>query len=140
MLTFINYSQIIGKGETFPGLFLENILLLVLAIPLLSILVIFFLGKANTSTYYIFSLYSTMFSFLISLILLYTYDATIGGFQFTYVFNITPTLPYGLRFGVDGISIFFLLLTNIFIYLCILSLNKYTHRLKEVLLHLLFLQ
>jgi NADH:ubiquinone oxidoreductase subunit 4 (subunit M) len=45
-----------------------------------------------------------------------------------------------LKFGVDGISLFFVLLTNIFIYLCILSLNKNTLKIKEVLLHLLFLQ
>jgi NADH:ubiquinone oxidoreductase subunit 4 (subunit M) len=45
-----------------------------------------------------------------------------------------------IKFGVDGISLFFVVLTNIFIYLCILTLNKDTLRLKEVLLHLLFLQ
>ena len=71
---------------------------------------------------------------------LYSFNPTIGGFQFTYSVYVVPSLPFALRFGVDGISLFFILLTNIFMYLCILSLNSTTIKLKEVLLHLLFLQ
>jgi linoleoyl-CoA desaturase len=40
-------------------------------------------------------------------------------FQFIYAFQVIPSLPFAVRFGVDGISIFFVLLTNLFIYLCI---------------------
>jgi NADH-quinone oxidoreductase subunit M len=68
------------------------------------------------------------------------FNSTVGGFQFIYSFQVIPSLPFALRFGVDGISIFFILLTNLFIYLCILSLNTSTYKIKEVLLHLLFLQ
>jgi NADH:ubiquinone oxidoreductase subunit 4 (subunit M) len=51
-----------------------------------------------------------------------------------------PSLIYSLHLGIDGISIFFLLLTYLFIYLCILSLNAETPRIKEGLFHLFFLQ
>ena len=107
--------------------------------PLISIFFLIFF-KLKNSSYYIFALYSTAISFLMSLKLLFLYNPILGGFQFINIFNITPTLMYGFRFGVDGISIFFILLTNIFIYLCILSLNINTTRLKEVLLYLFFLQ
>jgi NADH-quinone oxidoreductase subunit M len=63
-----------------------------------------------------------------------------SGFQYTSTWQMIPSLPFALRFGVDGISIFFILLTNIFIYLSILSLNVNHEKLKDVLLHLLFLQ
>jgi NADH:ubiquinone oxidoreductase subunit 4 (subunit M) len=63
-----------------------------------------------------------------------------GGFQSTYSFYLVPSFSFSLRLGVDGISIFFVLLTNLFIYLCILSLNTTTLKLSEALIHLFFLQ
>jgi NADH:ubiquinone oxidoreductase subunit 4 (subunit M) len=63
-----------------------------------------------------------------------------GGFQSTYSFYLAPSFSFALRLGVDGISIFFVLLTNLFIYLCILSLNPSTLKLSEALIHLFFLQ
>jgi NADH-quinone oxidoreductase subunit M len=62
------------------------------------------------------------------------------GFQSTYTFVLTPTLSFGLRLGVDGISLFFLLLTTLFHYLCVLSLSPSTPRRREAILYLLFLQ
>lgn len=89
---------------------------------------------------YKFALGSTVFSFLLSLFLWFSFEEVKGGFQFSYILFIVPSLPIGLKLGVDGISIFFVLLTNLFIYLCILSLNTNTFKLQEVLLHLFFLQ
>jgi NADH:ubiquinone oxidoreductase subunit 4 (subunit M) len=63
-----------------------------------------------------------------------------GGVQTTYRFCIAPEFSFSLRFGVDGISIFFIILTNIFIYFCILSLTTATPKLSEALIHLFFLQ
>ena len=140
MYTQIIFNDYIGKGETFPLFFNNNILILLLAIPLFSIFFIFLSPNLGNKQHYVFSLYSTVISFLASLFLWYKFDSTVGGFQFTYNFQLIPSLPFALRFGVDGISIFFILLTNIFMYLCILSLNSKTFELKNVLLHLLFLQ
>jgi proton-translocating NADH-quinone oxidoreductase chain M len=67
-------------------------------------------------------------------------DGTIGGFQSTYTMLVVPNLPFAVRLGVDGVSIFFLILTNIFIYLCVLSLSPTTHKFQEAALHLFFLQ
>ncbi len=133
-------SNFIGYADSFPLVFSSNILILILGVPLFSIFVIFLTPGLTGRFHYLFSLASTVVSFLLSVFLWYRFNATIGGFQFTYSFQLIPSLPFSLRFGVDGISIFFILLTNIFIYLCILSLTQNTVRLKEVLLHLLFLQ
>jgi NADH:ubiquinone oxidoreductase subunit 4 (subunit M) len=67
-------------------------------------------------------------------------DEVLGGFQATYSFNIIPSFHFPLHLGADSISIFFVLLTNFFIYLCILSLKVTTPKLSEALIYLFFLQ
>jgi NADH-quinone oxidoreductase subunit M len=140
MFLFQNLISFLGKGEVLPLLFSDNILLLVLLIPLFSIFTIFLMSMLGNEKIYQFSLFSAAISFLLSLILWYSFEEVKGGFQFSYSLIVIPSLSVGLRLGVDGISIFFVLLTNLFIYLCILSLNVSTSRLLEVLLHLFFLQ
>ena len=130
-----------SQGESLPLFLTDNILLWILMLPLFSIFFIFFTSNLGNSFIYKFSLISTIISFFLSLILwLLVFNQVKSGFQCTYSLFLIPSMTTALKFGVDGISLFFVLLTNIFIYLCILTLNKDTLRLKEVLLHLLFLQ
>jgi len=63
-----------------------------------------------------------------------------GGFQSTYSLTFIPTYTLSLNLGVDGISIFFVVLTNLFIYFCIFSLDTNTPKLAEALFHLFLLQ
>jgi len=63
-----------------------------------------------------------------------------AGFQDVVHFALRPSFNFSLRLGVDGISLFFILLTNFFIFLCILSLAPQRARLMEALLYLFFLQ
>ena len=63
-----------------------------------------------------------------------------GGFQATYTLNFISTSSFSLKLGVDGISIFFVVLTNLFIYFCIFSLDTNTPKLAEALFHLFLLQ
>lgn len=138
MLIVQSLISFLGKGDVFPLLLSDNILLLVLLIPLFSIFLIFLISMLGNEKIYQFSLLSSAFSFLLSLFLWYSFEEVKGGFQFSYNLIVIPSLSIGLRLGVDGISIFFILLTNLFIYLCILSLNVTTPRLSEALLHLFF--
>lgn len=140
MSLFFDFLYFFSKGEAIPLVFSHNILLFILMVPLFSIFILFAISSLGNDLMYKFSLASTVFSFLLSLFLWYSFEEVKGGFQFTYTLFIVPSLPFGLKLGVDGISIFFVLLTNLFIYLCILSLNVNTFKLQEVLLHLLFLQ
>lgn len=118
----------------------RNLTLALLAIPLCTLIL---LGVVPTSkqTTYKRGLASSVLSFLTVLLLWGALDLTKGGFQDTFTFALLPSFSFGLRFGVDGISYFFLLLTNLFIYLCILSLSpESTPRLREAILYLIFLQ
>jgi NADH-quinone oxidoreductase subunit M len=135
-----NFMNILGKGEYLPLFINENLLVLTLILPLLSIIVLYTTESFGKNFMYKFALYSSAVSFLLSLFLWFSFEEVKGGFQWTYSFFLVPSLPFALRFGVDGVSIFFIILTNIFIYLCILSLNTSTLRLQEVLMHLFFLQ
>lgn len=54
--------------------------------------------------------------------------------------NNSDMISDSLSLGVDGISLFFIVLTNIFIYLCIFSLKKTTFKLKQIVFFLFFLQ
>jgi hypothetical protein len=66
-LFFLN--DFIGKAETFPLILNENLLVIILGIPLFSIFFIFFTPELSLKKYYVFSLYSTVVSFLASLYL-----------------------------------------------------------------------
>jgi proton-translocating NADH-quinone oxidoreductase chain M len=140
VLSALNFTALIGKGEALPLLTTQDTLLLVLLLPLLTILFLYTVSNTNTRVLYEISLASSVVSFLLSLVLWWSLEAVKAGFQSTYTLLLVPSLSFGLRLGVDGISILFLVLTNIFIYLCILSLNPGTTKLNEVLLHLFFLQ
>ena len=87
------------------------------------------------------ALWFTGILFLSSLILLLALNKKIAGFQATFLFSFWNM---NILFGVDFISMSLIVLTNLFIYLCVLSLRssdiygKYT--LYEILILLLFIQ
>ena len=116
------------------------ILMLVIMIPLLSTIYVYMAAALNLSQVYNNALYSSVISFLLSLFLWSSMEELKGGFQSTYTLTFIPTYAFSLNLGVDGISIFFVLLTNLFIYLCIFSLDVNTPKLAEALFHLFLLQ
>lgn len=117
-----------------------DILVIVFILPLITLIFIRLCANLKNSFLYTTALYSTAISFLASLILWGGRSARKGGFQETFQFTFLPSFSFALRFGVDGISLFFVILTNLFIFLCMLSLTPSTPRLTEALLHLIFLQ
>jgi len=137
---FLNESIFIGKGEAFLLLATQDLLLLLLLIPLLTILFLYAISGLSSRLLYEISLASSLVSFLLSLAVWWSLETVKGGFQSTYTLLLAPSFTFGLRLGVDGISVLFLVLTNVFIYLCILSLNVGTPKLNEALFHLFFLQ
>ena len=110
--------------------------------PLLAFSIMFVLGdKWKTQTQYELALCRGGGSFIHSLIFVFRYAFSYQtGFRETMIFNIIPTFTISLRMGIDGLSIFFVVLTNLFIFLCILSLSPATYKLNEALLYLFFLQ
>lgn len=118
----------------------RDVLVRIFLLPLFTLIFLFLFASFKNNFLYKISLYSTAINFLLSLILWGGISSRKGGFQETFQFSFIPSFSFALRFGVDGISLFFILLTNLFIFLCILSLTPATPRLIEALLHLLFLQ
>jgi len=133
--------NLFSNGEAFYFYASQNILGGLLLTALLTILILYIGAQFwNNTILYQIALGSSVLSFLLSLCLWYSLNDTKEGFQATYTFYLIPTYPFEIRLGVDGISIFFLLLTNIFTYLCVLSLNPNTFKLLEALLYLFLLQ
>lgn len=108
--------------------FTKNIMWFLLVFPLFSLFFIFFsyyfLGK-NSSKVFDYALYMSAISFGISLWMLYRLSECVSSMQALSYFRISPfsaSYPW-LVFGVDFISLSLIILTNLFIYLCILSIR-----------------
>jgi NADH:ubiquinone oxidoreductase subunit 4 (subunit M) len=120
--------------------------------PLVCAILIPVIKMLNEKILYKTSLNLSAFSFILSCLLYYSYigldfndnvqnlEDFNPKFKNRMYFTIIPSFFEQVCFGIDSISIFFVILTNLFIYLCILSLNKQTDRLAEALFYLFFLQ
>lgn len=88
----------------------------------------------------IITLNSSFLSFIGSLLIWSYYNGSVGNFQFVVKLFWLPNLNLNFILGIDGISMFFLLLTTLLIPLCLLvSWNSITFNLKEFLISFLIL-
>jgi NADH:ubiquinone oxidoreductase subunit 4 (subunit M) len=101
------------------------ILITLLLVPLLGVFILlckpFLYNNEHTSVYddKVIALFVSTINFLISLFLLFFFDFSSNQFQFVMEsFNINE---YNFYLGVDGISIYFVLLTTIIMPIAILS-------------------
>lgn len=117
-----------------------NLLLLMLLSPLLGILFIYYSTFLKNKAIHNFALMLSSITFVLSILIWLLLDNTTSLFHQTISIFLIPSLNFNILLGIDGISIYFILLTNLFIYICILSLSPYQMRLRENLVHLLFLQ
>ena len=87
------------------------------------------------------ALWTTVVTFALSLLLIFNFDTTTAAFQFE---EYTPWLPeYGIGYhlGVDGISVFFLMLTTFLVPICIISCwEAVKTRVREYMLAFLILE
>ena len=139
---FLQYTILpfLGKAELFPFSSFTDLLIKVRVFPLITFFILLRRPSKNTNGLYNYSLISSGISFLLSLFLAGYISFAKNGFQDVVHFSLRPSFTFALRLGVDGISIFFILLTNFFIFLCIFSLSPNRARLHEALLYLFFLQ
>ena len=112
----------------------------ILLLPLISFFIVFFINIWTTRFMYQFAVFISGFSLIFALYLRFNIQYNIEGFIENYYFNVLPSFSFSFRLGIDGISIFFIVLTNLFIFLCILSLSSNTFQLHRALFHLFFLQ
>ena len=78
------------------------------------------------------ALFTSVFTFLLSVYLLFTFDRDIATFQLIEKYEWFPSLGISYKVGVDGISIYFVLLSTFLTPLCILaSWRSIKKRVKE---------
>ncbi len=96
-------------------------------------------GERNSGAIYI-SIFTSFVNFFITLFLWYSFDSQTSNFQFVEEINwISGFIKF--KFGIDGISILFILLTAFITPICIIScINSVKTRLKEFLIALLVLE
>ena len=87
------------------------------------------------------ALVTTLATFLISLLLWIQFDPTKAGFQFEEKVAWVPALNIGYHAGIDGISLFFVLLSTLLTPICILaSWESIKVRVKEYMIAFLVLE
>ena len=112
-------------------------------IPLIGAIFVFLTrgekDEKNSGAIYI-SIFTSIVNFFIILFVWYSIDKTTSDFQFIEEYNwISGFIKF--KFGIDGISILFILLTAFIIPICIFScINSVKTRLKEFLIALLVLE
>lgn len=87
------------------------------------------------------ALWTTIVTFALSLLLIASFDITTAAFQFEENAPWLPEYGIGYHLGVDGISIFFLLLTTFLVPICIISCwDAVKTRVREYMLAFLVLE
>ncbi len=87
------------------------------------------------------ALITSLVTFLISLLLWIHFDSTKAGFQFEEKLAWVPALDIGYHMGIDGISLFFVLLSTLLTPICILaSWESVQVRVKEYMVAFLVLE
>ena len=118
---------------------MNNILSVVTFLPLAGALLIAFLNKGAKGNVRWIALWTTIITFLLSLLIWWNFDKTNPGFQFVEEYPWLGPLKY--KMGVDGISMLFVILTTFLMPLCILaSWESIEDRVKEYMIAFLVLE
>lgn len=113
-------------------------------LPLIGAGLIFFLRgdelHVSTNARWI-ALWTAFIEFAVSLILWLNFDNSDSGFQFQEKAAWLPTLNINYHMGVDGISLFLIILSTLLTPICVISTwNSVTYRIKEYMLSFLVLE
>lgn len=118
-----------------------NLLIFILVLPLVGTFFLLFVPSSNHSVLKLIALNTSCFLFVISLFLWVFFNKSIGSFQFVSKLLWVPILNFNFSLGIDGISLFFILLTTLLIFLCILvSWNSIKKNIKEFLIAFLVME
>jgi NADH-quinone oxidoreductase subunit M len=120
------------------------LLTLMMLIPLLGVLFIMTIRGEKEATYrnarYV-TLYTSIFTFALSVFMLARFDPDVSGFQFMEQADWLPEAGISYQLGIDGISLFFVLLTAFLVPVCIIaSWSSVKYRVKEYMIAFLILE
>lgn len=122
-------------------IYLNNLLFYIFLIPLLGSIFLMVVSFKYSKFLKSIALIIACITFLFSLILWFFFDKSLGSFQFctSQVWFLEYSLIFSL--GVDGISLFFVILTTLLIPICLLiSWNSVNHSLKIYLVLFLIME
>ena len=105
----------------FSSFNISHILPLMIVVLLLGSLIVLFIPNVYLNAIKLTGLASSFFVFFLSLFLWVFFDKEYARFQFVYDFAWIPSSNLNLSLGVDGISIFLVILTTLLIPLCLLA-------------------
>ena len=119
----------------------ESLLVNIAMLPLLGIVLLLFIPHKNFKILKLTALHFSSLPLVGSLLLWFFFKDFLGQFQFvTKLYWLSP-LNINVALGIDGISLFFLILTTLLIPICILlSWDSVKKDLKEYLIAFLFLE
>ena len=123
-------------------MFFDNYLLSsIILIPLLGAIIILFIDNSDVVKIKNVALTSSMFAFFLSTFLWVFFDRSTSKFQFMEEFLWIPSSNINFFIGVDGISLFFVILTTLLVPLCLLaSWNSVKIYVKEYMIAFLVME
>ena len=120
---------------------MENILSIVIFLPLAGGIALLFIPKSSTIGIKIVALVASLASFVVSLPLFFQFDVSNPNMQFHEYYQWLPNLGISYQLGIDGISLFLVLLTTFLSVLCIYgSFGVVKEKLKGYMFCMLFLE
>src|SRR6056300_1020110 len=119
----------------------QDILLYISFIPLIGIFLLIFINPEQQKLMKIVAINFSSIPFILFLFVWGGFKKSVGTFQFVSKLLWIPVLNLNVTLGIDGISLFFLLLTTFLIPLCILiSWNSIGSNLKGYLISFLIIE
>jgi NADH-quinone oxidoreductase subunit M len=119
----------------------QFLLSIVTFVPLAGAIVLLFVNKANVGAIRRTALWTSVLTFLVSILLFVRFDRMISGMQFEQFARWIPSLGISYHVGIDGISLLLVLLTTFLSPLAILSSWKaIDRRVKEYFIFMLLLE
>jgi proton-translocating NADH-quinone oxidoreductase chain M len=120
---------------------LKNLLLYLLMLPLFGVFQLLNTPSSDLKSLKIISFRISCITFLLSFYITIIFKPTVGTFQFVTKNAWLNLLNVNLNLGIDGISLFFVLLTTLLIALCLLiSWDTVKFNLKEYLISFLVME
>nr|YP_010208868.1 NADH dehydrogenase subunit 4 [Skeletonema pseudocostatum]UBA16178.1 NADH dehydrogenase subunit 4 [Skeletonema pseudocostatum] len=118
-----------------------NLLIFVLILPLIGTFFLLLVPSRNSVLLKSIALNVSCLLYVASLFLWVFFNKSIGSFQFVSKLLWIPFLNFNFSLGIDGISLFFILLTTLLIFLCILiSWTSVKLNIKEFLIAFLVME
>ena len=111
-----------------------------LAIPVIGAALLVFVPRRTTGALFSVALLASAVNFLLSLQIFAGFDASSGAMQFVERVPWMPAVGIAYIVGIDGISLFLVLLTTLLMPIAILASFSVTERVREYLIFMLLLE